>query len=207
MVVSTGPETDLNASLNHFWAQRGKPRLYFWAGLIYRPCPCALPHPPPLPSPLVTARPIFLKENSFLNHFATGFGTSHLRLLGALLLCEGRGQCRYVGKAKSRQSRSTSTGCTAVVCFVTPAQKGLVSELKDTINGVSISSVSTVGEFGQQLSSSPSPKQQHSQSSFQEQKEATERAQGRVWSVICLNILKVSINDCSLPAAAIEWRK
>lgn len=74
-------------------------------------------------------------------------------MLGALLLREGRGQCRYVGKAKARQRGSASTGRTAVVYLVTPAQKGLVSQLEDTINRVSISSVSIVGEFGPQLQS------------------------------------------------------
>ena len=146
---------------------------------MHRTCPCAIPHPALFPSPLVTAGPTFQKENSFLNNLATGFGTSHLRLLGALLLCEGGGQCRHVGKAKSRQRGSASTGHTAVVCLVTPSQKGLLSELDDTINQVSISSVSIVAEFGQKLSSSPRLKQQHSQSSFQEWKEATERMQGR----------------------------
>lgn len=54
---------------------------------MHRPFPWALPHPALFVSPLVTARFISQKENSFLNHLATGFGTSHLRLPGVLLLC------------------------------------------------------------------------------------------------------------------------
>lgn len=81
--------------------------------------------------------------------------------------------------AKSRQGGSASTGHTTAVCPVTPSQKGLGSELDDTMNQVSISSVSLVGEFGQKLSSSLRLKQQHGQKSFQEWKEATERVQGR----------------------------
>lgn len=146
---------------------------------MHRPCPCALPHPALFPSPLVTARPVFQKGNSFLNRLATGFGTSHLRLLGVLLFCEGRGRCTHGVKAKSRQRGNASTGHTAAVCLVTPSQKGLVSDLDDTINWVSISPVSTVGEFGQKLSSSSRLKYQRSQRSFQEWKEETEGAQER----------------------------
>lgn len=194
--VSTGPPTDLNVSLNHFWAQQGKLRLYFWPGLMHRSCSCALPHPTLFPSPLVTVRPIFQKEKSFLNHLATGFGTSCLRLLEVQLYGQGKARAGVVHLQDVRAS-----------CLVHTFLKGVGFWLQWHYKLVQhLPSVHSC-EFGQKLSSTPRLKQQHSQSSFQEWKEATEKTQGRFRYIIYLNILKISINNCSLPAAAIEWRK
>lgn len=101
----------------------------------------------------------------------------------------------------------TSSGHVRASCLVHTFLKGVGFWLQWHYKLVQhLPSVHSCG-FGQKLSSTPRLKQQHSQSSFQEWKEATEKAQGRFWSVIYLNILKISINNCSLPAAAIEWRK
>lgn len=137
---------------------------------MHRPGSCALPLPALFPSPLVIATSIVQKEKSILKHFATAFGTFHLRPLGTLLLGKGRGGCRPTGKARSCQrghSASVHAGQMAGR-LVTPPLKGLVPELDDTLKQVSISSVSLVGVFEQKTRSSARLKQQHSQSSFQD---------------------------------------